>query len=601
MLSQDTAQKIEKLINDNHLVSDNDLRLAKAEVAETTKSLVEVLVERKLLSDEDSTKLIALSTGTPYVELKGREIDQKVLQLLPRDVAATYEAVPFELNGTELSVAMVDPTNLQAVDFIARKTGYSLKADMAIKGQIDSVIGNYTEGLGAEVAQVLHQAAAASQQTNPEEQQVKEQKSFKDNAKDVENLVQDAPITRALNAILEYAINSKASDIHIEPREAELKIRFRIDGILQDAMTLPKTTEPPLISRIKILSNLKIDEHRIPQDGEAQYKIGDREVDLRIAIAPITYGEQVVMRILDKSESLMSLDNLSFRGRSLRLIEQGMKKPHGMILSTGPTGSGKSTTLYAVIQEIKNVAINIVTLEDPVEYKIDGINQIQVNPAVGLNFASGLRSILRQDPNVIMVGEIRDHETADLAVQAALTGHIVLSTLHTNSASGVLPRMLDMNIEPFLIASTINTVIGQRLVRKVCENCKKPLESTQAATQMVNRVLGAILPKSEAEADAKQAELGYENLPIYNEKAYTLYKGEGCSQCTDGYKGRTGIYEVFELNEAMEKLLVAHATTSDIQKQAQADGMITMQQDGMLKVLLGLTTLEEVSRVASDY
>lgn len=601
MLSQDTAQKIEKLIVDNHLVSENDLRLARAEVAETTKTLIEVLMERKLMSIEDSTKLIAFSMSIPFVELKNHDIDQKVLQLLPRDVAATYEAVPFELNDTELSVAMVDPSNLQAVDFIARKTGYNIKPYMAIKDQIDAVISNYTEGLGAEVAQVLHQATTTAQQASPDEQKAKEQKSFRDSAKDVENLVQDAPITRALNAILEYAINSKASDIHIEPREAELKIRFRIDGILQDAMTLPKATEPPLISRIKILSNLKIDEHRIPQDGEAQYKIGDRAVDLRIAIAPITYGEQVVMRILDKSEALLTLDNLGFRGRSLRLIKDGMEKPHGMILSTGPTGSGKSTTLYAVIEAIKNVAINIVTLEDPVEYKIDGINQIQINSPVGLTFATGLRSILRQDPNVIMVGEIRDHETADLAVQAALTGHVVLSTLHTNSASGVLPRMLDMGIEPFLVASTINTVVGQRLVRKVCENCKKPFESTQAATQLVNRVLGALLPKNESEAGAKETELGYENLPIYNEKAYTLYKGEGCSQCTDGYKGRTGVYEVFELNEAMEKLLVQHATTSDIQKQAQADGMITMQQDGMLKVLLGLTTLEEVSRVASDY
>ncbi len=600
MIPSDTAQKIEKLIIDNHLVNDEALADAKNEVANTTKTLLQVLVERKLMSEDDSVKLVAVTTNTSFADLKALNVDQKVLKLLPRDVAATYMAVPFELKDNVLSVAMVDPSNLQAVDFIARKTGYELKTYITSKSQIDAVLENYTEGLGAEVAQVLHQATAAGQAT-AEGQKGEDQKSFKETAKDVENLVQDAPITRALNAILEYAINSKASDIHIEPRETELKIRFRIDGILQDAMTLPKTTEPPLISRIKILSNLKIDEHRIPQDGEAQYKVGDREVDLRIAIAPITHGEQVVMRILDKSESLMSLDSLGFRGRSLRLIQEGMHKPHGMILSTGPTGSGKSTTLYAVIQEIKNVAINIITLEDPVEYKIDGINQIQVNSGVGLTFASGLRSILRQDPNVIMVGEIRDHETADLAVQAALTGHVVLSTLHTNSSSGVLPRMLDMGIEPFLIASTINTVIGQRLVRKVCDNCRKPFESSEAATQMVNRALASVLPKNEAEATAKAQELGYENLPIYNEKAYTLYKGEGCAQCTDGYKGRTGIYEVFELNEAMEKLLVAHATTSDIQKQAQADGMLTMQQDGMLKVLLGITTLEEVSRVASDY
>jgi type IV pilus assembly protein PilB len=598
VLSSDTAQKIEQIIIDNKLVDDGVLRVAKEQANSMGKTLIEVLVERKAITDEDSTKLIALTSGTPYVDLKSREIDQKVLKLLPRDVASTYMAVPFAMNGAKLQVAMVDPSNLQAVDFIARKTGYSLETFMATKQQVDAVLGNYTEGLGAEVAQVLDRAATTQQAATDAQA---EKKSFKDSAKEVENLVQDAPITRALNAILEYAINSKASDIHIEPREQDLKIRFRIDGILQDAMTLPKTTEPPLISRIKILSNLKIDEHRIPQDGQAQYKVADREVDLRIAIAPITYGEQVVMRILDKSESLMTLDSLGFRGRSLRLIEQGMKKPHGMILSTGPTGSGKSTTLYAVIQEIKDVSINIVTLEDPVEYKMDGINQIQVNSAVGLTFASGLRSILRQDPNVIMVGEIRDHETADLAVQASLTGHVVLSTLHTNSASGVLPRMLDMDIEPFLIASTINTVIGQRLVRKVCENCKKPVESTEAATQMINRALSAVLPKSESEAAAKAEELGYDNLPIYNEKAYTLYKGEGCSQCADGYKGRTGIYEVFEMNTAMEKLLLSHATTADIQKQAQADGMLTMQQDGILKVLMGVTTIEEVSRVASDY
>ncbi len=602
MLSSDTAQKIEKLIADNKLIDDRLFLDAKKEAETKGRTLIEVLVERKLISDEDSTKIIALTSGTPFVDLKDRQIDQKVLKLLPRDVAATYMAVPFEIKaGNKLAVAMVDPSNLQAVDFISRKTGYSLETYMTTKPQIDAVLGNYTEGLGAEVAQVLDQAQAATAKQAATDDKESKAKSFKDTAKEVENLVQDAPITRALNAILEYAINSKASDIHIEPREQELKIRFRIDGILQDAMTLPKTTEPPLISRIKILSNLKIDEHRIPQDGQAQYKVGGREVDLRIAIAPITYGEQVVIRLLDKSEALMSLDSLGFKGRSLKLIEQGMKKPHGMILSTGPTGSGKSTTLYAVIQEIKDVAINIVTLEDPVEYKMEGINQIQVNTAVGLTFASGLRSILRQDPNVIMVGEIRDHETADLAVQASLTGHVVLSTLHTNSASGVLPRMLDMEIEPFLIASTINTVIGQRLVRKVCDNCKKPFESSEAATQMINRSLGAVLPKSESESAAKAEELGYDNLPIYNEKAYTLYKGEGCTQCADGYKGRTGIYEVFEMNSAMEKLLLSHATTADIQKQAQADGMLTMQQDGILKVLMGITTIEEVSRVASDY
>lgn len=599
MLTSDMENKIEEFILKYDLVSKQDLNKLRDEAKKQNKPLVQYLIEKSAITEEDSVKINALISHIPYVDLKNKNISTDTLNLIPKDIAQTYMAVPFGLVDGQLNVAMVDPTNLQAVDFLTRKTGHFVSAYMTTKENVMRIIDTYQTTLDVDVVQALGKAAIDTKVDEKVEGTAKHKASGQ--AMEVQNFIQDAPITRALNTILEYAIESKASDIHIEPRAKDLKIRFRIDGLLQDTMTLPKTIEPALISRIKILSNLKIDEHRIPQDGQASYMISHREVDLRIAIAPITYGEQVVIRILDKSDSLINLDSLGFKGRSYRLIKEGMKKPHGMILSTGPTGSGKSTTLYAVIQEIKNVSLNIVTLEDPVEYKMDGINQIQVNTPVGLTFASGLRSILRQDPNVVMVGEIRDQETADLAVQAALTGHIVLSTLHTNSASGVLPRLLDMKVEPFLIASTVNTVIGQRLVRKVCETCKKAFPSTQAATEMINKVLSQVLPKNEAEAKAKMLELGYDNLPIYSQKAYTLYKGEGCKSCTNGYKGRTGIYEVFAMNDAMEKLLVSHATTTDIQRQAQKDGMLTMQQDGLLKVLAGITTIEEVARVASDY
>ena len=400
---------------------------------------------------------------------------------------------------------------------------------------------------------------------------------------------------------MENAATQGASDVHIEPREKDLKIRFRVDGILQDTMTLPKSIEPALISRIKILSNLKIDEHRIPQDGQFQVHVNGRDIDLRIAIAPVVYGEQIVIRLLDRSGANLTLESLGLKGQAFRLVNEGITRPHGMTLATGPTGSGKSTTLYAALEKLNQVSVNIITLEDPVEYRVNGVNQIQVNPDVGLTFASGLRSILRQDPNIVMVGEIRDRETADLAVQAALTGHIVLSTIHTNSAAGVLPRLLDMQIEPFLIASTVNTVIGQRLVRTLCPKCREQAQSSQAETESIIETLNMLLPKTTDEQTKMVETFGYETLPLASQKAYTLYKAKGCANCIDGYKGRLGIYEVFAMTEAMEGLLAKRASTPEIQNQAQKDGMITMKQDGYLKVLGGLTTLEEVARVAADY
>ncbi len=598
ILSAATERKIEQIIAQQGIITADNLELAKLDALKQNVSLLQLLVGRGTLKEDDATKLVAMSSNIPYVDLTKISIPNSVLAIIPRDIAESFMSVAFGLVDGKLNVATLDPQNLQAVDFLSRKTGYNINAYMAPKSQIEKWISSYTSNLVEDVEQAL-----GSDEENNEEQHksiIDFSKGKANNPKSIETIVQDAPITKALNTIFEYAISSKASDIHIEPQEKSVRIRFRVDGLLREVMSLPKATEAALVSRIKILSNLKIDEHRIPQDGQAQYRTSGKEVDMRIAIAPISFGEQIVIRLLDKSEGIFDIDALGFRGRSARVLKKAITKPFGMILSTGPTGSGKSTTLYAIIQSIKNGKINIVTLEDPVEYKMPGINQMQVNNAVGLTFANGLRSILRQDPNVIMVGEIRDHETADLAVQSSLTGHLVLSTLHTNSAAGVLPRLLDMGIEPFLIASTINVVMGQRLVRKVCEKCKKPFQSSEAATIMINKQIGHLLPKTEQEIKKVSSDFGFDSLPIFTEKAYTLYKGVGCTNCTDGYKGRIGIYEIFEMNENIEKLLLTQATSSIIQRQAQQDGMLTMQQDGLMKVLTGTTTIEEVARVSAD-
>ncbi len=425
------------------------------------------------------------------------------------------------------------------------------------------------------------------------------QEDAKNESSDIKTIVQDSPISRALSTILEYAVKARASDIHIEPLEKALKIRCRVDGVLREVMQLPKSIEPALVSRIKILSNLKIDEHRIPQDGQFTVKVGNKEVDLRIAISPVVWGEQVVIRLLDKTGNSFDLEQMGYAGRALRAIRKGIKRPNGMILTSGPTGSGKSTSLYALIKEIKDDTVNIVTLEDPVEYKMDGVNQIQVNADVGLTFASGLRSILRQDPDVVMVGEIRDSETANLAVQAALTGHLVFSTLHTNSSAGVLPRLLDMDIEPFLIASTVNTIIGQRLVRRVAVK-RDAYWSSPLETKSILDNVGHLLPKTKEEVAQVSADLGYKDLPLANQTAYTLVKGHDTPASPRGYSGRAGLYEVMDVTEEIRELIVKRSTSGEIQRKAVEQGMITMRQDGYLKALQGLTTLEEVNRVTSD-
>lgn len=583
LLTDDLQEKLVKLLIDEGLVSAEVLRAAQESAKKETKPLFSLLTERAVVDDELLTHAIAQVSGVPYVNLTNTLVDQAILSLLPEDIAERFMAVPLAEVQNRLAVAMIDANNVQAVDYLANLIQRPLKVFMASEGGVRHILSQYKTDLSD-----VGKAAAVSQ----EEERLEE-------ASDVKTIVQDSPISQALSKILEYAVKSRASDIHVEPMETALKIRVRVDGVLREIMQLPKSIEPALVSRVKILSNLKIDEHRTPQDGQFTVKVASKEVDLRIAISPVVWGEQIVIRLLDKSGNSFDLEEMGYAGRALRVIRHGIKRPNGMILTSGPTGSGKSTSLYALIKEIKDDTVNIVTLEDPVEYKMNGVNQIQVNAEVGLTFANGLRSILRQDPDVVMVGEIRDSETAALAVQAALTGHLVFSTLHTNSAAGVLPRLLDMKIEPFLIASTVNTIIGQRLVRRVGTK-RDTYQSSPIETQNILATVGHLLPKTKEEVARVSQDLGYKDLPLAGQSAYTLVRGIDSPQQPHGYSGRAGLYEVMDVNNDIQKMIVNRATSSEIQQLAVSQGMITMRQDGYLKALTGITTLEEVNRVTSD-
>ena len=546
------------------------------------KSVLDTLIAEHAITSDMVAHATALIIGVPYVELKNVAIDQEILVIIPYETQARFLVIPLGEKDGMLNIAMSDVTNVQATDYISNLVNKPVRVWMSSERGIREMLEkNHGDFSGVKEAVRDTNEAQAQAQSN------------------VKTIVQDSPISKALTTILSYAAKTKSSDIHIEPLEDSLIIHCRIDGVLRKIMDLPKAVAPALVSRIKILANLKIDEHRIPQDGQFTVLVDDKEIDLRIATSPVTWGEQVVIRLLDKKGVSMEVDKMGMAGRALRAVLDGIRKPNGMILTSGPTGSGKSTTLYALIQQIKSEEINIVTLEDPVEYKMDGINQIQVNVDAGLTFASGLRSILRQDPDVVMVGEIRDSETASLAVQAALTGHLVFSTLHTNSAAGILPRLLDMGIEPFLLASTLNVVIGQRLVRRITE--KRDLyKSTEIETNGINSLVGDLLPQVNSDVDRISEDLGYPGLPVRSTEYYMLAKGRDTKETPNGYSGRAGLYETITVDEDIQKMIVNHSTAAEIMRLAREKGTITMRQDGMLKVLSGITSIQEVNRVASD-
>ncbi len=584
VLTSKTQEQIESELVKSGVIKRRDLEDFREKAKDDEKPLLAYLVSEGVITDEQLAEATAKANGVPYVNLSHAIVNPQTLAMVPVDTAQRFMSVPLgevSDNGADrLAVAMLDASNIQAQDFLSNVIGRPIKVYMASESGINNVLSQYHVDIGADLNQAL-----SMDDTGP---QVK---------RSVTTIAQDSPISKILNQLLEYAHRARASDIHIEPLEDKIVVRCRIDGVLRVVMNLPKTIEAALVSRVKILSNLKIDEHRTPQDGQFTVMVGGQEIDLRIAISPVVWGEQIVIRLLEKNGSSFKLEDMGYTGRALRTIRSGIAKPNGMILTSGPTGSGKSTSLYALVQEIFSESINIVTLEDPVEYKMSGVNQIQVNPAVGLTFSSGLRSILRQDPDVILVGEIRDNETANLSVQAALTGHLVLSTIHTNSASGILPRLLDMGIEPFLIASTVNTIIGQRLVRRVSDT-RETFQSSELQTQNIQSSIGQWLPKSSAEVAKVSEDLGYKNLPLANAPSYSLVKGKDTSQTPGGFKGRMGLYEVIEMTEEIQQMIIKHATSSQIQKMAIAQGMIPMHADGFFKALDGRTTIEEVDRVA---
>lgn len=542
----------------------------------TGESEEEIIKSLRILLDEDFTKAKADLLRIDYVDLREIGFSPEALALVPESVAQKYKIVPYSMDTKDkiLSVAMVNPLDIETIEFLEKKTGMKVKAAIATEKQIvEFVSEKYVreKGITSEVSKAL------------DERKQDESQVINDNASKVSA---EAPVAKIVNTILEFAVKSRASDVHIEPQEDSVRIRYRIDGILQEKYMLPRNVHDAVVSRIKILSNLKIDEKRVPQDGRFMFSADGNDVDLRISTLPTTYGEKVVMRLLKKSQKVPTLPDLGLRGLALRNLMEAIERPHGIIIVCGPTGSGKTTTLYSVLDKVATSKVNVVTIEDPVEYEMKGVNQVQVNVQAGLTFASALRSFLRQDPNIIMVGEVRDSETADLAINASLTGHLVFSTLHTNDASGVPPRMLDMGVEPFLLVSSLTCVVGQRVLRRVCKDCVTEVDVPPETVEEMKTTLGPIYGMIEDKWKKEN-------------KTIKMPKAVGCEKCNNtGYLGRIAIYEVMTMSEKISKLVVEKASASEIQKQAMEEGMLTMKQDGYVKVLEGITTIEEVLRVA---
>lgn len=585
---------ITKILERAGLATPEQIDALKTEGKRSNRPLQEVAVSQELTSDKDLIRAFADYADIPYVEPDPRDIPTSVLSKIPERVARQYNAVLFKLDedGT-YHLALEDPDDVQAVNFLEKEIGQNVKIYISPRESILSALENYRGDVDDELKQVIDIQREDDTSTSVSDDEFSE----------------DSPIAQTVNLLLEYAIKSDASDIHIEPREEHIQIRYRIDGVLKEVNRLPKNVAGALVSRIKILSNLKIDERRVPQDGRFKINLAGRQYALRVSTLPISDGEKIVMRILNESAEVIKLSDLGYWGKSIEIMQEAITQPNGMILVTGPTGSGKSTSLFSVLSELNTPDVNISTVEDPVEYKIPGVNQTQTNPKAGMTFANGLRALLRQDPNIIMVGEIRDTETASLAVQAALTGHLVFSTLHTNNAATALPRLLEMKIEPFLIASTVKAIVGQRLVRRLSRNTRinyTPSEEEKAAIiKLFNLPEGKDFRYvHELEKKAAAAGIGG-NAPLSTDEhgINTLWKNseeDNDDGAHGGYKGRVGVYEVLGNSPDVQKLIVANATSAQIQNQAIEEGMMTMLVDGLIKALRGETTIEEVLRVTRE-
>ena len=599
---------VEKLLNKSGDFSKDQLKALHDQASADKQPLQDVVVKNNLVSEKELTKLYAEEIEVPFVELKAPEIKHEVLKLLPERIARQYNAVVFDIDKDDTKlVAMEDPDDIQALNFLQKQLGNKIKVHITSSSSVQAALEQYRGNISSELTKVM-----APDEIAAEEEDV-----------DEKDLAEDSPVAQTVNIIIEYGIKSGASDIHIEPREQFVVIRYRIDGVLRETNKLPRKILGSLVSRIKILSNLKIDEHRAPQDGRFKVEVGGMVYALRVSTLPILDGEKVVMRILNESSKPADFNTLGFWGNALVDLKQAIVQPHGMILVTGPTGSGKSTTLFSVLSTLNTPGVNISTVEDPVEYHIVGANQVQVNPIANMTFTNGLRALLRQDPNIIMVGEIRDGETADLAVQASLTGHLVFSTLHTNNAATCLPRLLDMGVEPFLIASTVRVVIAQRLVRRLCVDCREIYKPDATILKSIEKSFnldanGGLKRFNELEQAAIQDGIGVgasesakdntkekaadsmSSTPGGVERLWKA-KDDGCDSCNHtGYKGRVGIYEVLDNSDEIQKMIVNNSTSEVINTQAIKEGMLTMQLDGFIKCLRGLTTVEEVLRVTAS-
>lgn len=569
---------------DKKLITADQLSAIKFENVNSGKSVEQVIKERGYVNTEDYAEAFGEAYGIPFIALTANTIDANLLDVVPLAVAKKYKIVPFELKDNKLSLAMVDPMDLPTIDFIERKTGHKVIPYITTEKSIEKVLEDAKgKELGEEISAALQEITQNTLKIEESNQEI------------TDVTLRDAPIARIVGMILETAVKIGASDIHIEAGEEKSRLRYRVDGVLDEKRTFPKEMHESIVARIKILSKMKIDEKRVPQDGQFKIQVGNTFTDLRISTLPTVFGEKVVIRLLKQEGVVYTYRDLGMRGLALKRFEEATLKPNGMILVTGPTGSGKTVTLASALSKLNTVRVNIVAIEDPVEIRVPGVNHVQVNPQAGLTFANGLRAFLRQDPNIIFVGEIRDGETAELAVHAALTGHLVLSTLHTNSAAGSIPRLLDMGVENFLLGSTLNAVLAQRLVRRVCDSCKTEYDPPKELHEGVEKVVESIQANKVLMArDPETVKI----IKNFTAAKFRATKGAGCVKCGNtGYKGRFGIYELLTMTDDIAKLTIENSASGKIEEQAIKDGMLTLLQDGYLRVIEGATTIEEVMRV----
>ncbi len=576
------------------ILSDDKIAVLEKEKSQTKDKISweDFLLEKKTLTEEQLLAAKSEALGVPVIDLTTQQIAQDVLNLVPEPIAHRHQVISFAKTKDELNLAMTDPEDLQTKEFIKKKTGLNIKTFLVGKISLDFGLSKYHSSLEKEIKHLFTPTVKPVGMAATTESAAKMAEEADDSLK---KMAEEIPVIRVVDTLLEYAIFEKASDIHIEPQENSVIVRYRIDGVLHDVMTLPKVIQAAIVARIKVLTNLKIDEHRLPQDGRFKVDKDGYKFSLRVSTIPIFDGEKVVIRLLDESAKAMSLEDLGFEKTAFEIINRNIKKPHGMLLVTGPTGSGKSTTLYAVLSMLNTKSVNISTIEDPVEYRIVGANQMQVNPKIGLTFALGLRALLRQDPNIIMIGEIRDKETAEEAVHAAMTGHIVFSTLHTNNAAAALPRLLDIGVEPYLIASTINAVLAQRLVRIICKDCQTSVKVEETMIESLSKIfhMEKLLPVL--------IKAGLAPARTKNLSEIKFFTGQGCDKCNHtGYKGRLGIHEILEVTPAIENMIMEHKSAQEIQDQGEKEGMVLMWEDGFIKAAKGITTIDEIIRVSKE-